>query len=55
VEGKLGQLRERKPEPQTTGERFVTGFGQAVYAATLEFLNAHRAEVENVAVKAAAE
>ena len=55
VEGKLGQLREEKPEPQTTGERFVTGFGQAVYVAILDFLRAERSEVENVAVKAAAE
>jgi DNA-binding PadR family transcriptional regulator len=55
VEGKLGQLQEQKPEPQTTGERFVTGFGRAVYIAILDFLRTHRAEVENVALKSAAE
>ena len=55
VEGHLGQLMEQKPEPQTAGERFVMGFGQAVYVAILEFLRTHRADVENGAVKAAAE
>jgi DNA-binding PadR family transcriptional regulator len=54
VEGKLGQLT-LPSEPQTPGERFVTGFGRAVYDAILEFLHAHRAEIENGAVKAAAE
>jgi len=54
VEGKLGQLQQQ-PMPQTTGERFVTGFGQAVYVAILDFLRTHRAEVENVALKSAAE
>jgi PadR family transcriptional regulator AphA len=54
VEGKLGQLTQPS-EPQTPGERFVTGFGRAVYDAILEFLHAHRAEIENGAVKAAAE
>jgi DNA-binding PadR family transcriptional regulator len=55
VEGKLGQLNEQSSEPKTDGERFVSGFGRAVYDAILKFLHAHRAEIENGAVKAAAE
>jgi hypothetical protein len=55
VEGKLGQLEEKSPEPHTTGESFVAGFGQAVYVAILNFLRTHRAGIENAAVKAAAE
>jgi PadR family transcriptional regulator AphA len=55
VEGKFGQLNEQRSGPQTAGERFVTGFGHAVYDAILTFLHAHRAEIENGAVKAAAE
>jgi DNA-binding PadR family transcriptional regulator len=55
VEGKFGQLNEQTSGPQTPGERFVTGFGRAVYDAILTFLHAHRAEIENGAVKAAAE
>ena len=55
VEGKLGQLEEKSPKPETTGERFVAGFGQAVYVAILNFLRTHRAGIENSAVKAAAE
>jgi DNA-binding PadR family transcriptional regulator len=54
VEGKLGQLVEQKPGPKTEGERFVTGFGEAVYVAILNFLHAHRAEIEHGAVQAAA-
>ncbi len=53
VEGKLGQLTDQTSG--TPGERFVTGFGRAVYDAILTFLHAHRAEIENGAVKAAAE
>src|SRR6185312_7407927 len=55
VEGNLGQLTEQKPAPQTAGERFVTGFGQAVYVAILNFLRAHRGDIEREAVKTAAE
>src|ERR1700753_1377094 len=47
VEGKLGQLEEQKPGSMTAGERFVTGFGQAVYIAILKFLHAHRVEIES--------
>src|SRR5471032_1384739 len=45
VETKITQLNEARPEPQTAGERFVAGFGRAVYVAMLDFLHSHRAEV----------
>ncbi len=52
-EGKLKQLMSKNAEPQTPGERFVAGLGRAVYVAVLNFLNAHRAEMENRAAEAA--
>lgn len=52
-EEKLAQLMTPKPVPQTEGERFVTGFGRAVYIAMLNFLHAHRAEIEGKATEAA--
>lgn len=50
-EGKLAQLMTKQPE--THGERFVTGLGRAVYIAMVNFLNAHRAEMQNRAPEAA--
>jgi len=46
IETKSRQLDEPKVQPQSDGERFVAGFGRAVYAAILEFLRTHRAEIE---------
>jgi DNA-binding PadR family transcriptional regulator len=46
IEAKSAQLDEPKSQPQTQGELFVAGFGRAVYAAILEFLRTHRAEIE---------
>ena len=46
IETKSAQLDEPKSQPETDGERFVAGFGRAVYAAILEFLRTHRAEIE---------
>jgi PadR family transcriptional regulator AphA len=50
-EATLAQLMEKKS--QTPGERFVTGLGRAVYVAILNYLNAHRGEMENRAAEAA--
>ena len=52
-EQKLAQLMSKKLDQQTPGERFVTGLGRAVYIAMLNFLHAHRAEMENRAAEAA--
>src|SRR6516164_9220704 len=46
IEAKSQQLDEPKSQPQTAGELFVAGFGRAVYAAILDFLRTHRAEIE---------
>lgn len=46
VETKFAQLNEDKDCEQSAGERFVSGFGKAVYTAILDFLRAHRAEIE---------
>jgi DNA-binding PadR family transcriptional regulator len=55
IESKSAQLDDPKSQPKTPGERFVSGFGHAVYAATLEFLRAHRTEIEaHTQVRAAA-
>jgi PadR family transcriptional regulator, regulatory protein AphA len=45
IETKFAQIKNGKP-PETSGERFVTGMGQAIYAAILDFLHTHRAEIE---------
>ena len=52
IETKFAQLNEPKPA-QTTGERFVSGFGRAVYVAMLAFLRTHRHEIETGAQKGA--
>ena len=51
-ESKLAQLMKNK-HGETQGERFVIGLGRAVYVAMLNFLNAHRAELEERAAEAA--
>jgi len=55
AESKLAQLNEVKDKPRTQGEEFCTGIGRAVYVAMLDFLRAHRAEVERTEVAEAAE
>ncbi len=52
-EGKLAQLMNKPTDAQTPGERFVSGLGRAVYVAIVNFLNAHRAELQNRAAEAA--
>lgn len=52
-EKNLTQLMNKKTDLQTPGERFVIGFGRAVYVAMLNFLHAHRAETEDRAAEAA--
>lgn len=52
-EEKLAQLTEAEPGSETPGERFVIGYGRAVYAAMLNYLRSHRAEFEQPAARAA--
>ncbi|HEY5336985.1 MAG TPA: PadR family transcriptional regulator [Rhizomicrobium sp.] len=52
-EAKLAQLMTNDPAPETEGERFVKGMGRTVYIAMLNFLHAHRAEIEGKAAQAA--
>lgn len=51
-EGKLAQIQDR-PAPLSGGERFVLGMGQTIYGAMIDYLRAHRAEVENRGAQAA--
>ena len=48
VETKAAQLdaQTQTCPPRSRGEEFVNGFGRAVYAAILDFLRNHRAEIE---------
>ena len=55
AEEKLAHLNEHDCASKTGGERFVSGFGRAVYSATLEFLRTHRAEIEQEQAAQAAE
>jgi DNA-binding PadR family transcriptional regulator len=56
VEAKLAQLEEQsEAKPRTSGEVFVQGIGRAAYVAILDFLRAHRAEVERTQLAQAAE
>ena len=55
AETKLAQLDEQNGKPRTSGEVFVQGVGRAVYIAMLDFLRAHRAEVEKNQLAQAAE
>jgi PadR family transcriptional regulator AphA len=50
-EEKLLQLD--KTSATTAGERFATDLGKAIYAAMIDFLQKHRAEIETVATPAA--
>ena len=52
-EEKLAQLSGLNEQPQTPGEKFVSGFGRAVYVAMLEFLRTHRHEIEQPRAEAA--
>lgn len=52
-ETKLAQLMQAESDPQTPGERFVIGYGRAIYVAMLNFLRARRAELEHKSAEAA--
>ena len=52
-EDKLAQLDEAASGPQSAGERFAIGFGQAIYTAMLTFLREHRGDFEFEAAEAA--
>jgi DNA-binding PadR family transcriptional regulator len=49
----LEQIRRQDIERLLPGERFVMGLGQAIVAATLEFIETHRAEIESAESEAA--
>jgi PadR family transcriptional regulator AphA len=55
VEQKLAHLNDHDAASKSEGEQFVSGFGRAVYIAILEFLRAHRAEIETKQAAQAAE
>jgi PadR family transcriptional regulator AphA len=55
VEQKLAHLNDHNTASQSEGEKFVAGFGRAVYVAILDFLRTHRAEVEKQQAAQAAE
>jgi len=46
IQAKYSQINNGKTA-NSPGERFVTGMGSAIYAAMLDFLHAHRAEIEH--------
>ena len=52
-EEKLAQLVDADTGADTPGERFVIGYGRAVYVAMLNYLRSHRAEFEHRAAEAA--
>ena len=52
-EEKLAQLMGAEPDPESPGERFVIGYGRATYIAMLNYLRAHRADIERIAAEAA--
>ncbi|HEX4533034.1 MAG TPA: PadR family transcriptional regulator [Rhizomicrobium sp.] len=52
-EAKLAQLSAPENAPHTAGERFVTGYGRAIYLSMLNYLRIHRAEIEHPTVEAA--
>ncbi|MGH6870167.1 MAG: helix-turn-helix transcriptional regulator [Rhizomicrobium sp.] len=51
-EAKLAQIAEHSG-PQTDGEHFVLGMGRTIYAAMLDYLRKHRAEIEVQGAQAA--
>ncbi len=55
AEEKLAHLNEHAAASKSGGEQFVSGFGRAVYVAILDFLRAHRAEIEQTRAAEAAE
>lgn len=55
VEQKFAHLNDQHAASQSDGEKFVSGFGRAVYVAILDFLRTHRAEVEKQQTAQAAE
>lgn len=50
---KLSQIGDSETRSVTPGERFVTGLGRVIYTAMLEFLEAHRTEIEAPRAEAA--
>jgi DNA-binding PadR family transcriptional regulator len=55
VEQKLAHLNSHAAASHSGGEKFVSGFGRAVYVAILDFLTSHRAEIEEQRAAEAAE
>ena len=55
VEQKLAHLNEHHGASKPEGDKFVSGFGRAVYVAILDYLRTHRAEIETKQAAEAAE
>lgn len=55
VQTKLALLNSHDAASQSVGEKFVTGFGRALYEASLKFLTAHRVEIDKQHAAHAAE
>jgi len=55
AEEKLAHLTAHQDASKSSGERFVAGYGRAVYEASLTFLRTHRAEIEKQQLAQAAE
>jgi DNA-binding PadR family transcriptional regulator len=53
TEEKLVQLQQAEAKPRREGEQFANGLGQAAYAAILDYLRVHRAEIETQSAQAA--
>ncbi len=49
----LAQMNARRDDAKTQGERFVNGLGRAIYTAMLDYLKAHRCELETASREAA--
>src|SRR3569832_1978151 len=55
VEQKLAHLNDHHSASKPEGDKFVSGFGRAVYVAILDYLRSHRAEIETKQAAEAAE
>jgi DNA-binding PadR family transcriptional regulator len=52
-EAKLAHLTQPARAERSKGEELVAGLGRAIYQASLDYLRAHRAEIENETAQAA--
>jgi DNA-binding PadR family transcriptional regulator len=54
-EQKLAQLEQKAAQPLSASERFATDLGHTIYTAMLDFLRAHRADIQGQETAQAAE